>query len=220
MGGLIAEGGRSLVNAAFPYDLEYYMMALELVDSNGDTVSFFVFPVMPNNYTYNSQRSTNIKETVTGINTISTRRFVPADISMQGNFGRKFKTLLSTAFNFDPARFLTSIGNAFGGFGDNADDHLTFEEGSMKQNYHNLTSKSMMSVKFKTGYGTVKVMETICDMSDDLDRYKKPHRLYLHNPARGDNYLVKVINFKSMQTTSSNLIWDYSLQLKAVAPLG
>lgn len=91
---MLGEVQRSVLNVAFPNDIELYMCALELVDQEGNTLRYFIFPIMPSNIEENQPQITNVKKTLAGVTVLSNPTFVPGDISLSGNFGRKFKILI------------------------------------------------------------------------------------------------------------------------------
>jgi hypothetical protein len=76
---------------------------------------------------------------------------------------------------------------------------------------------STFSNNVKTGYGCMKILQAICDSSLEIDN-GKPRRLYFHNPAFGESHLVKVISFNPNQNMQSNMIWNYTLQMKSITP--
>jgi hypothetical protein len=65
----------------------------------------------------------------------------------------------------------------------------------------------------------MKILQSICDKSTMIDDKGKPFKLYFYNPILGGNYLVKVIDFQPSMSRETNRIHQYSLRLKAVAPL-
>lgn len=73
------------------------------------------------------------------------------------------------------------------------------------------------NVSIKTGYGCCKILESIKDDAKSLTGGVK--RLIFYNLALGNNYLVKPLNLKFAMSQESNMIWNYSLSLKAIAPL-
>ena len=71
------------------------------------------------------------------------------------------------------------------------------------------------SSNYKSGYGCFKLVQKICDESDLLDDgYSR--KLFFHNLALGESYLVEVINFGGSQSVATNMIWDYDLRLKVL----
>jgi hypothetical protein len=114
---------------------------------------------------------------------------------LKGNFGRKFKFLVG------------SVGV----------DAAAFSFVNKKFQYNK--NAGTFSNQLKTGYGCLKVLERMCAMSNALDDFGNPYRLYFYNMALGNHYLVKVINFTPDMSMDSNMIWKYSLNMKAVAPI-
>lgn len=77
-----------------------------------------------------------------------------------------------------------------------------------------------LSMNVKTGYGVCKLLESMINKAQALDEdaIEPSYRLYLNNFAFNSNYLVEPLSLKYGQSQESNMIWNYSLQLKAVAP--
>lgn len=202
------DAARAALHQAFPNDHEYYMMALELVSHDDHTIDYFVFPVNPSTYTQMEPSATNVQKTMAGVSVTGNSSFIPINISIQGNFGRKFKILVgkdSSTKDLAVAHFSTTTG--------------MFDRAGFDPNLRGKFRKTIMNSRVKTGYGALKILESICNKSQgDIDG--KPNQLYMYNPAFNSNYLVKVINFKITQNqSSSNMIWGYDIQLTAVAPL-
>lgn len=74
--------------------------------------------------------------------------------------------------------------------------------------------------RIKTGYGVTKVLEAIIEKSKGVDSNGQSYRLYLYNPALGHNWLVKHTGVLGLfqDKESSNGIWNYALELMAIAP--
>jgi hypothetical protein len=208
---LQAEVGRAGLNVLYPNDFEVYLMSLELVKINNEgkeeIINFFSFPVMPNNINQTEPQITNIKKTVGGITILNTNTYIPKDIVIQGNFGRYFKIVIgSDIINFK-------------GLSLNPMDATKNVAQSIKKKVTdtiNGTTNSF-SETIKTGYGCIKILQAICDSSVEVDN-GRPRRLYLHNPSFGESHLVKVTSFSTNQNMQSNMIWNYSLSLKSIAP--
>lgn len=184
--------GRSGLNSLYPDDFEIYIIAFELVDSLGNTLEYFSLPIMPSNISITEPEITNIKKVNKGVVSLKTDSFIPKDITLSGNFGRNLKILIR----------------------DKVVDFKSFA-GSL-----NLLSNEFQGPTIKTGYGTTKVFQSILDGSKILDQRSKPTRLYFYNFAFNDNYVVEVVDKTFTQSRdSSNLIWNYNVSLKAVAPM-
>lgn len=195
---------KAALHSAFPNDFEYYMCALELVKYDGSTIDYFVFPINPSSYQQNNPKSPNIEKTMGGVVVSGNSTFVPIDITISGNFGRRFKILVGKDPDVSVAQYSTTTGS--------------FLKESLKPDNRGKFRRVIMNTRVKTGYGATKILESICDKSHgEIDG--KPNQLYLYNPAFGANYLVKVRNFGVNQNQGSNMIWNYDLRLTAIAPL-
>lgn len=74
------------------------------------------------------------------------------------------------------------------------------------------------STTIKSGYGSLKVLQDICKRSNELVN-GRPKRLYFHNFALGESYLVEVLDLNEDMNLSSNMIWGYTLRLKILSPI-
>lgn len=196
---LTQELGKDALHALYPNDFEVYLTALELVDSAEQTAEYFLFPLNPSEISMMMPTFNNVKKTLGGVSTISTQTFTPFDISIRGNFGRKFKFIIGqelinlAAFNF------SELANSF-------NPVSNFKAG-------------VFSNIVKNGYGCTKILERIINKSLQLDKYENPYSLYFYNLSFGQSLLVKIINFTPSQTQDRNMIWSYDLRLKAIANL-
>jgi len=194
--------GKSALHFLFPNDFEVYICSLELVDSDDLTVDVLVFPVMPEQMEERKPTNTNIKKTAAGVVAFSTPSFVPTDISLRGNFGKNFKFLLGrTIIDTSVVSYSTLGGNYLNTFGE-----------------LNILNKTFTPF-IKTGYGAFKILESIVFKSRMLDRKNNPFRLYFYNPALGNSYMVKAVDFTGKQSKETNMIWNYALNLKSIAPI-
>lgn len=193
--------GKIGLNIAYPKEFELYICALELVDEDFNTLQYFVFPTMPTNMDENQSFSSNVKKTLGGVVVINSPTFIPRDITLAGTFGRKFRVLLGDSYE----ELISSFKNQGG----------------------KLTGKSILGgiktvfdKRVKTGYGCMKILEEIVNEANKIDpETKKARRLILHNPAIGNSYLVKPMSLKQSMSQETNMIWSYSLSLKAIANL-
>lgn len=198
---LVGTIGRAALNAQFPNDFEYYICSLELVDSQGRTVDFFIFPVMPSSISQTEPKITNIKKTAGGITTLNTTTFQPVDIVIEGNFGRRLRLLLGTSLV------------------DFAGMNHSVQSGDYGQEESGTKIKSpIFNSTIKTGYGCIKILQAIYRKSTGVDDQGNPFKLFFYNPSLGDNFLVKATSFQSHQNKQENMIWNYSLAMKAIAP--
>ena len=199
---LISSIGEAALNALYPSEFEYYMLSLELTTSTGALVDFLSFPVMPSSLTIGEPQLNNVRKTAGGVVTQGTNTFVPKNIIIKGDFGRKFRTIIKKdPIDFRAIRFKGA-----------------FKKEQLQANWNALKNIEL-SAQVKSGYGATKILQSIVSKSTMLGDDGKPFRLYLYNPAAGDNYVVKVMNFQMAQNMERNRIWAYDLQLKGVAPL-
>lgn len=193
---LLESLGKPAMSALYPNDFEYYACALELVDSRDNVVYSLIFPVMPSEINESSISISNIKKTNSGVISIFNPTFVPIDLKIDGDFGRKFRIMVN-----DVATTFTGIvGNLVRG-----------------KSISNFESPEF-DLKVKTGYGVIKHLQKIYEKSFKLDIYGKPHKCYFYNLALNSHYLVELKNLTNNQTQQDNMIWKYSLLMKAIAP--
>jgi len=189
--------GKIGLTTSYPDEFEVYMCALELVDENNKTIEYFIFPTFPNSITETQNEITNIKKTAGGVTTLTTPQFIPRDITLQGTFGRSFKFLMGKTHQELASSFREDIKN------------LSFKNIN--------TIDNVFDDKVKTGYGCLKILERIIKESKSVEGGLK--RLIFYNLALGNSYFVKVMNFTPSQNPETNMMWSYSLQMKAIAPI-
>lgn len=196
--------GRVALNALYPQDVEAYLLAIALMDSRGNTVDYFSWPILPDEIRETSNELTTIKKTMGSVNVLKNSSFVPVQIFIKGDFGRKFKLLVGGQ-NVE-----------FAGFG------ISIQDDKFKVTPPNILEQPTLQFSnvVKTGYGCVKMLEAIKDKSKKLDRDNKPFSLYLYNPILGNNYQVEFNSFTHMQDKGHyNMYPGYNLQLTGIAPL-
>lgn len=191
--------GQKYLNSNYPDEFEYYLCAFELVDSNGISLEYFLFPIMPSQIRERQPQNINIKRTMSGISTMTSETFNPISINISGNFGRSFKVLSGSGYvelitNFvDKIRGGTNLTN---------------------------TGKDEFDKNTKTGYGCIKILERIVNAARKLDsNSNKPVSLIFYNLALGNNYFVKIEDIEFSQDQSSNIIWNYSIQMTAIGKI-
>jgi hypothetical protein len=164
---------------------------------------------MPNSMSENRNSITNIKKTMGGVVVTSNSTFIPFDISLSGNFGRKFRKI-SHVDNDQVSHSKIAdkpINNSDGDVG-------IYDGGELS----GIRVKPIFSTDYKTGYGCTKILEKIFLRAQSTDLNRKPLRLFFYNLSLNSNYLVEPINLSITQSKDQNMIWNYSLQLKAIAP--
>lgn len=186
--------GRAALNSFYPSDVELYLCAFELV-SNNKTEAYFVFPIQPSSIQKIEPTRTNVKVSISGVTVLRNSSFIPQEISIKGNFGRRFK-------------ILTGLEGVGFGASLSKDNGLIFDTPSF-------------STSIKSGYGATKLLQKIIRDSQKLDSIGKPKRLYFYNMALGESYLVTIppsgISFT--QTEDQNMIWQYSVTMTILAHL-
>jgi len=191
---LVKDLGKSALSSFYPNDIEYYLCAFELMNST-ETEAYFVFPIQPSAIQKSEPTRTNVKKSLSGITVLRNSSFVPQELSIKGNFGRKFK-LLSDLQGFGFGATLSKIKG------------VTFDT-------------PIFSTSLKTGYGCNKVLQKILEDSQKLDNNGKPKRLYFYNLGFGESYLVTVPPAGRVfsQTEDQNMIWSYQVNMTILAPL-
>jgi hypothetical protein len=200
---LLLTVGEAGLSAIFPKDFDYFMIALELVDSQNHTIDYLAFPVSPSSLSQSEPSLVNIKKTAGGIVSLSTPTFVPKTISIRGTFGRKFKVLLknNSSVNFSAFKFSGTV----------TKDQIMSGVSALKQ--------AAFDPSIKSGYGTIKYLQAILDKSTATDESGESFKLFFYNPIFGDNFLCELIEFEISESMESNRIPGYNLTLRAIAPL-
>lgn len=203
----VANLGQQTISTLFPNDFEAYLMALELTDSQDNTIDYLAFPVMPDSIQKNDPKYSTLKKSGNGITVLTSPSFVPQSISIKGDFGRSFKILLGPGVSTQGAAFSTTNGK--------------YDLWSLGSNHLPSLGKSSFNAGIKTGYGATKILKAIISKSNGLDKLGKPFRLYFYNMALGESFLVIVppSGLTLSQNLSKNMIWEYQLTLTAIAPM-
>jgi hypothetical protein len=201
-GSVVTGIAKAVVNSAFPDDFEYYLCSLELVNGiTGETEELLVFPVMPDSINISNSHISSITKTLAGTVVLENSTFVPLDIQIAGTFGRKFRMLVGrdkiTGTSFLNATFpgVTVLSKALAG-----------KTGEFDKNV-------------KTGYGVTKILEKIYNKSTDILEDGTFYKMFFYNFAFNHHFLVQGMNLTVNQNReSNNMMWNYQLQMKAVAP--
>lgn len=200
--GVTIGGGKGQLQAMFPDEFEVYACAFELVDSKGNVVDFFSFPIMPQSMEQMRPQNSSVKKTQAGVIINSNPTFNPFDIVISGDFGgKKFKQVIPNIANTISASL--SATQAIAGVN-------VFP--------NNTNTNNVFSSDYKSGYGCIKRLENIIETSRVQDNYFKPYQLFFYNLAFNSNYLVEAGQMRIAQNRSKNMVWTYSLPLKAIAP--
>jgi len=198
-GDMSAEAVRSALNTLYPKEFELYFVSLELTDAEDNPEDFFTFPITPNSISKSEPFIKDIQRGFGAIVVNKTGLFAPQDITIRGNFGRDFKIIIRSRV---PA--------------ESRSDNKTISMGGILRTFK--PGEGELSANIKSGYGCLKVLQDICRSSDQLAN-GLPKRLYFHNFPLGESYLVEVLDFSTDMNMSNNMMWNYNLKLKIVAPV-
>lgn len=201
--------GTQALSSMYPNDFEWYMVAIELADSQEKTVDYLTFPIMPDSMSKTEYARTNLKKSLSGLTVLSNPSFTPQELTIKGNFGRQFKILANPNGNLGDSN---SIKNGKWKLA----DIIKKEKGSLPG-----VAFANFDMNIKTGYGVLKMLQAIVSKSVGLDDYGKPYRLYFYNMALGESYLVFIppSGIQFSQDVTKNMIWNYSLTMTILAPL-
>jgi hypothetical protein len=191
--GIAINAGKAVLHSLAPDDFEYYACTLQLVNSYDEIVQIFNFPVMPNAMSIQRTPLVNIKKTARGFVDQVSDSFPGERISLSGTFGRKFRLLLTQELKKPNSR------NP-----DVPDEEKVF-------------LKDTFDAKVKTGYGALKLMEKMIKMSTQRDDQGNPYRLYFYNFAFNEQFLVEPIMWSKQQSLENNIMWNYSLEMRAIS---
>lgn len=185
--GQLDSAAKLTLSTLYPKEFEVYMLSLELVDYNDNSLYYFTFPINPESISKSQPQIKQIDATHGAVVVNKSGRWVPQDLVLRGNFGRQFK-------------FVTNV-----------QGEVSFAAVANK-----VPNRTEFSMFYKSGYGCLKILQEICEQSNMMDGgYAR--KLYLHNLALGESYLVEVVNFQASQTIATNMLWGYDLRLKIVS---
>lgn len=198
--------GRAALHATAPDNFEYYLCSFELLDgTDSKKVGFMSFPVLPDSITQSHQTIQSIVKTQNGVVTTYNQSFAPVDINISGSFGRKLRVLtdLKDPWNYKGKKLGMILNGSINIPGIN------------------------VGVSLKTGYGLVKCLQHMLGGANGHlgDKHKisagdkefRPYFLIFNNYAFNQSYVVEVIGYSFSQSVGNNMIWNYNVQLKAVA---
>ena len=186
--------GKLLAHTLFPNEFEYYLISFELLDSgaNYKVTDRLIFPVMPDRIDIGKVKATTIKKSFAGIVSYTNNSFEPINISLQGSFGKKMRLL---------------IGNKRT---DEVKDNLG---GKLKA-----LAGSTFFPSVKSGYGTLKNLERIFEKATSNGTDGKPYIVNFYNLSFNQAFVVKFNSLNVSQSIEKNMIWDYAMQMTAIAP--
>lgn len=191
--GSLDTAAKLALNTLYPAEFEVYMVTLELVDYNDESLEYFTFPINPESISKSQPYLKQIERTYGAVVVNKSGSFVPQDIIIRGTFGRQFRFITT-----DKVLDLTAIQWLPDGTVDMSSDQKEFNK------------------NYKSGYGCFKIVQKICDEANILDN-GHARKLYFYNLAMGESYLVEVMNFTGSQSQNSNMIWNYDLRMKILS---
>lgn len=71
-------------------------------------------------------------------------------------------------------------------------------------------------LKVKTGYGTLKLLEKLIEQTYQVGN-GNPRMLIFNNHAFNQSFIVEVLSFNPTMSVENNMIWNYGIEMKAVA---
>jgi hypothetical protein len=215
LGQLASQLGQATLHHLHPDEFEFYAMALELCDSRGEQVAYLLLPVMPDSMTLNGRPLSSLTKSQAGITKLTNPSWNPEEISLQGSFGKRLRLLVRAGS--------VALDNAL--VRDDAlGEHVAAS--SLQEAWQSAKTGaqaarqvvSTFSYQARTGYGTCKLLEQMLRQARQADQHGGPHYLYLYNLAFNYHVLVEEAGFTFTQSMQKNMIWDYQLALRALAP--
>lgn len=202
--------GMEAVHSQYPNEIEYYACAFELLNSKGETVEFFSFPVMPSSMRYTHSSKSHISKTMGGVTITTNSTFLPFQIAINGNFGRRFRRIMKV-------EDISSVSKG------TSDVSRYSEDGNINSTNTlrgvQITPRDeMFSTDYKTGYGSTKILESIMLKSQRSDIYYGSHKLIFYNLSFNQAHMVEIVSHDYGMTKDLNRIWSYNLAMRAVAP--
>lgn len=192
--------GKESIHARYPNEIEYYACAIEIIDSQGKSKEFFSFPVMPTNININKQNNVNVEKTLAGVVVHKNSTFIPFDISISGNFGRRFRRYGNWTFSTD------------------IEENESLQTKGKQLKAVVIGDKKPYDGNYKTGYGQMKILERILMKSNELDTYDQPQFMLFYNLSFNQIFVVEVMSNSFSQSKEMNGIWNYNISFKCVAP--
>lgn len=186
--GALADVGRAALHANYPDDIEYYSMAFELIDHNDTTVDILVLPILPSSINMSEQPNLNIKRTGGGTAVLFNSAFQPFNISLAGNFGRRFRFLVGRSEIAGVGFRLNFRGNDF--------------DSQIKTGYG--TTKVLEQI-LKNSTRT-----------DDQQRPFK--LIFHNMAFNQSHVVEAISWNFTQNDSNSNMIWNYNISLRAIAP--
>ena len=195
----LVSAGRLGFHLAFPNDLEYYLVTLELSTFEGEILEAFTFPINPSSVSERDNISTSVKKTSKSVTAIQNPTFHPVDITLSGTFGTGIKLMLGRVIVPFIAVSL-----------EDQEDYQKRETESIDAKFGKEFNKII-----KTGYGASRVLRRLVYLSRQGN--DKSYILRYYNQASGSNYIAVITDHSISMNEGRNFLWDYSLSLKGIA---
>lgn len=187
---------QQLLHTKFPNDFEYYLVAVEVRDYGASIdkpviKGSLIFPVNPERIILMEKKLSKLTKTFKGVVINEFETFVPFPINLSGTFGRKLRMLYGSKLSSKGAEF-----------------DATYKAG--------VQGKTLAS--FKTGYGVLKELQHLFQLSRMSNEKGKPYRTIFYNLMFSSVYIVELQEFKPTMTQDKNRLWYYDLQMMVVSP--
>ena len=92
--GMDTDMAKSILHSIYPKEFEVYMVSLELTDFSGKTLDLFTFPINPTSIYKSEPYTKSINRGHGGVVVNRSGFFTPQEITLRGNFGKDYKTLI------------------------------------------------------------------------------------------------------------------------------
>jgi hypothetical protein len=205
---LLATIGRAGLNSVFPNEFEFYAIALEIVNSQGKSMAYLMFPINPDSLSISINNPISVSSTSAGVESLINPNFVPFDVTASGSFGRALRVVVQGD------NILT--GGAFG-------VRLSNEIFSSKiKAVKDIIGggEATFSELAKTGYGVCKILEAIWALGCSVDENNVPYTMIMYNLSFNHNYIAEPMSISFPQDIGANNgFWRYNFSLKCVAPM-
>ena len=202
--------GRAVLHNIYPDEFEYYSLAFELLDKDGKTVAYLLFPVMPDGTNFSELGLSNVKQSAGGMVSLNNPKFAPKDFTFMGTFGRPFKIVKTEKSSLIGSSF-SSVAKGF-----EIIQPLTSNFSAITKGKFSFTE---FSKDIKTGYGTCQLLYKMFQLARVGDVDGNPYYWFMYNLTFNANYLVEPVNISvSQDVGSNNGWWRYNFAVKATAP--
>ena len=202
-GGRLLSIGRRLFHVLFPNDVEYYLITLELsTREDGRIIDTFTFPITPSSIDESFTSNTSVRKTVSGITVLHNNTFQMYNITLSGSFGVDLKFMSSRGIIPLTGFLQTGVLNTT----------VPQERRDLERQFGREFNRIV-----KTGYGAIRVLEKMVHFSRQFDDKNAAFVLRYYNNISGNHFIVIVNSFTKNMDENQNFIWNYTLNMTAVA---